>query len=162
MDYNQIYRKVENHVVGLFEKTFNPNLVYHNLEHTKTTVNRTKEIAGHYDLDERSMLVVYVAAWFHDIGYLFTEPAFHEEKGSEVMRRYMSDHTNEEELIDEIEECIMATKPGRMPSNLCQEILKDADTYHLGTKQFKVINKLVLAENKITDPSFDKNETNLK
>lgn len=162
MDYNQIYRKVENHVVGLFEKTFNPNLLYHNLEHTKTTVSRTKEIAGHYDMDERNMLILYIASWFHDTGYLFTEPAFHEEKGCELMRRYMSEHSRDETLVNEIEECIMATKPGRLPSNLCEEILKDADTYHLGTKDFKIINKLVLAENRITDPAFDKKEANRK
>ena len=58
-------------------------------------------------------------------------------------------------MVKNIEECIMATKPGRLPSNLCEEILKDADTYHLGTKDFKLMNKLVIAENKIRDPEFD-------
>ena len=91
MDSNTIYKKVENHVVGLFEKNPNPNLVYHNLKHTKAVVSKTKQIAGHYDLSEKDMLVVYVAAWFHDTGYIFTEPQWHEEKSAELMRRLWRD-----------------------------------------------------------------------
>lgn len=162
MDPNVIYKKVENYVSGLYDKTPHPNLVYHTLAHTKSVVSKTKEIAGHYDLSERDMLIVYVAAWFHDAGYLFSEPAGHEEKSAELMRRFMTDHTDDEQLIKEIEDCIRATRPLAMPENLCQEILKDADTYNLGTKEFKETNKLVLAENKNTNQEFNKYEANEK
>jgi len=40
----------------------------------------------------------------------------------------------------------MATKAPQNPSNLLEEILCDADTYHLGTKDFKETNKLVKQE----------------
>jgi hypothetical protein len=33
-------------------------------------VQRTKEIAGHYYLSEKDMLAVFVAAWFHDTGFV--------------------------------------------------------------------------------------------
>jgi HD superfamily phosphodiesterase len=158
MDYNHVYKKVEHYVVGLYEKNLNPNLLYHNLEHTRGVVSRTKEIAGHYDLSERNTLIVYVAAWFHDAGYLYTEPAWHEEKSCELMRKSMVELGVENDVIEETEECIMATKFSAQPSNLCQEILKDADTYHLGTKEFKRINKLVFAEFSLTDPTFNKTE----
>lgn len=159
MDSNIIYKKVENYVIGLYEKNNNPNLLYHNLRHTKGVVNRTKEIAGHYDLNERDVLIVYVAAWFHDIGYLFTEPSMHEERSAEMMRDFMEEYNQDEATIDEIEACILATKPQRQPINLLQEILKDADTYHLGTKEFKEMNKLVMEELKLTHPGFDKEQS---
>lgn len=162
MDYNQIYKRVENYVVGLYDKTLHPELVYHNLEHTRNVVSKTKEIAGHYELSERNMLIVYIAAWFHDIGYLYTEPETHEEKGAEIMTKFMTDQSREMDLVDEIEQCIMATKPGKKPANLCEQILKDADTYHLGTKDFRVLNKLVIAENKLRDPNFSTEESNRK
>ncbi len=40
----------------------------------------------------------------------------------------------------------MATKFPRYPKNLLEEIICDADTYHLGTQQFKQMNKRMLEE----------------
>ena len=161
MDSN-IYRKVENYVIGLYEDNPNPNLIYHNLKHTKTVVARTKEIAGHYNLSEREMLIVYVAAWFHDVGYLFTEARLHEEKSAELMREFMDDNVKDEETLQEMETCILATKSASQPATMLQEIVKDADTYHLGTKEFKEVNKLVMAELKLTYPAFDRAVANQK
>lgn len=150
MDYNIIYKKVEAHVIDLYEKHFNPNLVYHNLQHTKGVVSRAKEIAGHYQLIESDMLVIYVAAWFHDTGYLIAEPAVHEVKSAELMREFMVTYTDDQDMLNNISECILSTKYYTEPVNLLQQILCDADTYHLGTKEFKVTNKLVFEEYKLT------------
>ena len=49
-------------------------------------------------------------------------------------------------LIDAIASCIMATKLPRNPKNLLEEIICDADTYHLGTKDFKKTNKQAFEE----------------
>lgn len=146
MDYSTIYKKVEAHVTDLYERLNNPKLVYHNLQHTKGVVNRTKEIAGHHQLIESDMLVVYVAAWFHDTGYLVGEPAVHEEKSAELMRKFMITFPADEDLLNNITECIMATRYFAEPVNLLQQIICDADTYHLGTREFKVTNRLVFEE----------------
>ncbi|HEX8461431.1 MAG TPA: Pycsar system effector family protein [Segetibacter sp.] len=146
MDYNIIYRKVETHVTDLFEKFGNEKLVYHNLNHTLKVVSRAKEIAGHYNLVESDMLILYVAAWFHDTGYLFTEPKLHEAKSAELMRDFMKDYSQDENFIKTIDNCIMATKWPISPKNLLQQILVDADTYNLGTKEFNTTNKQVYKE----------------
>lgn len=75
MDYNIIYKRVETHVSEMFQQSNDPKLVYHNLQHTQKVVSRAKEIAGHYNLIESDMLIVNVAAWFHDTGYMAAEPA---------------------------------------------------------------------------------------
>lgn len=62
------------------------------------------------------------------------------------MREFMKDQTDDTDLINNIEECIMATKPSVKPSNLLQQILVDADTYNLGTKEIETTNKLVYEE----------------
>ncbi len=49
-----------------------------------------------------------------------------------------------------VEGCIMATKFPRNPTSLFQEIFCDADTYHLGTKEFKENNKRALEEYKLS------------
>ncbi len=146
MDSNNLYKKTEQHVTGLFLDNNNPALVFHNLEHTKAVVERTKEIAGHYYLSENDMLVVFVAAWFHDTGYLFTDPGHHEEKSVELMKEFMKEHSTDENLLEMIEGCIMATQPPRQHDSLLKQIICDADTYHLGTKEFKDTNRKVWEE----------------
>ncbi len=162
MDNSIIYKKAENYVVGLFDKTNAPNLLFHNLQHTKKVVERTKEIAAHYNLSENDMLILFVAAWFHDTGHLFVEPKKHEDKSAEIMRNFMVDYTKDEDLIKEIEKCILATKNPRNPSNLLQEIICDADTFHLGTKEFKKTNKKVYKEYILREGKMDKTLYNHK
>jgi predicted metal-dependent HD superfamily phosphohydrolase len=155
---NNLYKKIENYVTGLYETLQDDTLVFHNLKHTENVVDRTKEIAGHYHVTEKEMLILYTAAWFHDTGYLFTEPSKHEVMSADVMRKFMLDHTNDTELIKEIEQCIMATKSPRNPTNLLQQIICDADTYNLGTKEFKDTNKRVFKETKLKTGADDKEE----
>ena len=96
MEHHKLYKKIEEYVTGLFEKMHAPVLVFHNLEHTENVVKHTKEIAGHYEISEDEMLVLFAAAWFHDTGHLFTEPAKHEEMSCEIMKKFMKDHIEDE------------------------------------------------------------------
>src|SRR3954447_23096053 len=146
MDYTTIYKRVEAHVSHLFSQSPDPKLVYHSLHHTQKVVSRVKEIASHYNLIESDLLVVYVAAWFHDTGYLSADPAVHEEKGAQLAREFMQEFPEEKELVKSIEECILATKPGVTPGNLLQQIVVDADTYNLATKEFNTTNYQVYKE----------------
>ena len=155
MDHHKLYKKIEEYVTGLFEQMHEPNLVFHNLEHTQDVVKRTKEIAGHYKVTEDEMLILFTAAWFHDTGHLFTEPAKHEEMSCEIMRKFMTGKVNDEKIIDPVEACIMATKFPRNPKNLLQQIICDADTYHLGTKEFKDTNKRALEEHSLRSGGGD-------
>ena len=159
MDSNLIYKKAEGYVIGLFDKLYNEKLIFHNLQHTKNVVERTKEIAAHYSLSERDMLVVYVASWFHDTGHLYTAGLKnHEEKSVDVMKKFMNDYNTDEALTNEIGACIMATKMPRNPGNLIQEILCDEDTYHFGTKEFKDTNKRMREEYSLREQKTDKQE----
>jgi hypothetical protein len=155
---NNLYKKIEHYVTGLFETLQDDTLAFHNLKHTQNVVDRTKEIAGHYHVSEKEMLILYTAAWFHDTGYLFTDPVKHEQMSADMMRKFMLEHTNDTELINEIEQCIMATKSPRNPTNLLQQIICDADTYNLGTKEFKETNKRVRKECKLKTGHEDKLE----
>src|SRR3954451_9239549 len=146
MDHNIIYKKAEAFVLELFGQCNDAKLIYHNLQHTQKVVSRAKEIAAHYNLIETDMLIVYLSAWFHDTGYIHAEPAVHEEKSIEIMRNFMKEFPEEGDLVISIEECILATKPGAKPGNLLQQIMVDADTYNLGTKEFNTTNYQVYKE----------------
>ncbi len=144
--YSALYTKTASHVVRLFEENPSEKHTFHNLQHTRNVVDRVHEIAGHYELNDEEMLILFVAAWFHDAGYLFVEPRMHEVKSVELMEHFMHQQGLEQAVIHQIAGCILATRSPRNPLNLLQEILCDADTYHFGTKQFKENNKLVYEE----------------
>ncbi|HEY2720340.1 MAG TPA: HD domain-containing protein, partial [Chitinophagaceae bacterium] len=158
---NSIYKQVESHVVNLFKTHEKSKLIFHTLEHTQEIVKRAQEIASHYKLSEKEMMAVYIAAWFHDTGYLFTSPENHENKSVEEMKSFMQSNFPDAELIQAIEGCIMATKKNATPSSLLQQIVCDADTYHLGTKDFKKTNKQVRKEVSV-DHEISKAEWDIK
>ena len=160
--YTSLYKKTEVHVTEMFHKLQPAHLVFHNLEHTENVVKKVNEIAGHYNLNEEDMMIVYVAAWFHDTGYLLDKPENHEFKSVEIMREYMPEQHVGIEIIDKIEKCILATRAPRNPLDLNSEILCDADTYQFGNKkEFKRTNKLAFEEAsffhefKLTRSAFD-------
>lgn len=158
---NNIYKQVQEYVVNLFEANKRQKLSYHNLEHTEETVKRAEEIAAHYKLSEKEMLAVYIAAWFHDTGRIFTGPENHEEKSVELMKAFMEINCPDAELIQTVQGCILATKRSVIPTTLLQQILTDADTYHLGTKEFKRTNKQVRKEFSM-DGEISKGEFDIK
>ncbi|MGI8951804.1 MAG: Pycsar system effector family protein [Chitinophagaceae bacterium] len=157
---SSIYKKVTEYVTDLFEQKHDAGLIFHNLQHTKNVVDKTKEIADNYNVSETEMLILNVAAWFHDTGYLFTNAAEHEEKSAELMKKFMVDNSSDNQLITDIEACILATKAPRNPTNLLQQIICDADTYHFGEKEFKNTNKQVREEHIQKEGPVDKKEWN--
>ncbi len=146
MDYHNIYKKAESFVKDLFDQYATKALLFHNYEHTENVVERSKEIAATFDLSENDQFIVYIAAWFHDTGHLLVDPAKHEIKSVDLMKTFLIKYSIDEETIRQISDCILATRMPRNPQNLLQKIVCDADTYHLGTKEFKATNKLLRKE----------------
>jgi predicted metal-dependent HD superfamily phosphohydrolase len=139
-------KAAEDRVVELFDNAGNENLLYHNLDHTRNVVDKANEIAAHYELSERDITVLNIAAWFHDTGHLFTDPISHEEKSVELMKEWIAGKNGYGDLSGEIEGVIFATKFSTQPASLVQQIIKDADTYHLGQPEFKKIDKQLKKE----------------
>jgi predicted metal-dependent HD superfamily phosphohydrolase len=146
MDYHNIYKKVQNFVTELFEKNQTDALLFHNLAHTEKVVEHSKEIVAQYQLSEQDQFILYSAAWFHDTGHLFVDPSKHELKSVELMRDFLSRYVVDEDMLSQIGDCILSTKMPRNPQGLLQQIICDADTYHLGTKEFKTTNKQLRKE----------------
>ncbi|MBC7937396.1 MAG: HD domain-containing protein [Rhizobacter sp.] len=145
-DYTQILKLTEEYVSSLYEEHTSNCLIFHNLAHTKEVVKRSNEIAGHYQLSENESLILFVAAWFHDTGYLFVSPHLHEEKSVQLLKEFAAKISLNETDLEGITACIMATKAPRDPVGKLQKIMCDADTYHLGTKDFKKHNKNIRKE----------------
>lgn len=138
---------VRTYVTQLFADFHTAALAYHNLEHTLRVVTRTTEIGEHYVLNEEEVFILFTAAWFHDTGQLLGPQAGHEEVSVRIVKAFFALH----QLVpapaaEAVEQCILATKFGSKPSNLLQEIICDADTYHLGTDDFRITDELMRQE----------------
>lgn len=120
-------------------------LVYHNLAHTEDVVNHCRELAKYYCLNEKDETRLLAAAWFHDIGQIYTTPEKHEEESIEIMRSFLNENSTTED-ISIIGQLILATRMTAQPITMQEKIIRDADTYHFGTKKFFTTDALVKRE----------------
>lgn len=150
MQTGLIIEAAQQYVTAQYKEHPHPNLVYHNLEHTRQVVAAAEQIAAHYRLEDTDLLVVYVASWFHDLGYLLGEPKTHEEKGAELARNFLNVQQVPLNIQQQVTDCIMATKMPQNPQNLLEQIVCDADLFNLGTKDFKNRTKLLHQEMELT------------
>ena len=146
MNYNHRLDKVKHHVHHFFGTKALAQLSYHNLVHTESVVGNAVKIANHYRLEDKETFIVVTAAWFHDTGYSTGEAAGHEKRGAAMAAEFLRSEEVEEEVIAEVEGCILATVWPQKPVNFLQQVVCDADLYHLGTPEFGDWNKLVRKE----------------
>ncbi|MEO6732630.1 MAG: Pycsar system effector family protein [Ferruginibacter sp.] len=142
MNYQQITCEVKQYVVTYFANNSNTELLYHDIHHTETVVDAAMQIGAHYQLNEHDFFVVVTAAWFHDMGYCMAGTAeMHEQKSTESAESFLKEKDVSEATIAAIKNCIMATKVPQHPNSLVEEIVCDADLFHLGTDDFGKHNK---------------------
>jgi predicted metal-dependent HD superfamily phosphohydrolase len=137
---------IEVQVRHLFSQYQHPYLYYHTLAHTSAVVKHTEEIAAQYLLNDYTRFIVTAAAWFHDTGHLLADMPVHEQKSIELMTTFLLSKNEPLHVIADISQCIMATRMPVHPASLPEQIICDADTYHLGTDDFFVQNELIRLE----------------
>lgn len=132
---------------SIFEEFDRPNLQYHDLEHTKSVVSKCKEIAENYSLTDEEQYILITSAWLHDIGYYINNNgANHEIEGVKVAMEYLLENEMDTFVVESVKGCIMATKIPQSPNTLLQEIICDADLFHLGTNEFMERQRLLKQE----------------
>ena len=165
---NDFFKGVENFVFNLFKNELPPQVVYHNFEHTNQVVKHTFEIGTAEGVSEEDIEMLLLAAWFHDIGFVHGYEK-HEEKSKEIAENYLYKLGYNSHKIEKVTTLICVTKMPQKPTNKLEEIICDADLYHLGTESFVEKSNLLRSEwemlcNKhLTDIEFlTTNETILK
>ena len=149
----------EQYVVNLFTQKIGKEFSFHSFNHTREVVLHTELIAGNYELSEEDHTAVLLAAWFHDTGYAAGLKKHHEEESQKVATEFLRKYNAPQSLIDKVNGCIIATRMPQSPSNLIEQIICDADLFHLGTKDFKERNKLLRQEiNALEEEKIGKKE----
>ncbi|NNF19497.1 MAG: HD domain-containing protein [Flavobacteriaceae bacterium] len=142
---SNLIKEAEDFVVEYLTDQLDPKFLYHNLRHTQRVVKNTKEMLDHYDIKGKESDVITLAAWFHDTGYT-KGPEEHEESSCEIAREFLEEKDFPKEDTDKVCELIRATKRIYEPSNLHEEILRDADSSHMGKKNYLEVSELLREE----------------
>jgi predicted metal-dependent HD superfamily phosphohydrolase len=143
------YSSILTELAAYTEQTFiesGKNLPYHNPEHTKAVLYAANELCNHYQLNEEDRFIVNAAAWLHDLGVTKGILKNHEEQSVALAEVWLKEKQVPEEIIEKINGAIMATRMPQNPGNLREQIICDADLWHLGTEKFSEHQKLLRQE----------------
>lgn len=142
---NDLLRETAIYIEHYMNVNESPSLVYHNLSHTLYVVRACDIISMNTELDNQERMTIQLAAWFHDIGY-FTNPSEHEIIGVKMAAVYFREKGLDEDVISEIENCILATRMPQQPTSLMAQVICDADLQHLGSEEESIWSALLRQE----------------
>jgi len=145
MDYNSLTISAKSYV-ETFVKNQKGFYCFHDNQHTMDVVKAAQEISNHYQLSDREKAAVIIAAYFHDVGYLSGGAQDHERRSADLAESFLREQHIDEDFRQMVTGCILATKVPQKPTNLLQQILCDADLFHLGLPSFEDRNKLMRKE----------------
>lgn len=141
-----ILKDTERIVTSIFQNKVNPLFVFHNLEHTIQVVTAAEEIEGYYQLNNEDQFVLFISAWFHDTCFSSGYAEEHEKESIKLVKEFLSPRFADQEMILRIAACIQATHMPQQPLTLVENIICDADLFHLGTNKFSERNQLLRKE----------------
>lgn len=134
---NDLISKAESYVRHYCRAHFEERLLYHNLFHIQQVVDYVAEIAPMEGLSNKQKEMATVAAWFHDIGVCLDYDN-HEQASSTIAADFLKEQNYPKEDTACVQSAIMATKIRNLPNGIVEEVLRDADSLHLGKLDFFV------------------------
>lgn len=125
----------EDYAKNLLKDKLSSAYTYHNLDHTIQVVDKIKILAKEENISPEDTENLILAGWFHDLGYV-DDADNHEEESRKIASDFLKQHQFSEERIAKIGELILATDKFYKPKNHLEEIIKDADMYHLASDDY--------------------------
>ncbi|MPS72789.1 MAG: HD domain-containing protein [Chryseobacterium sp.] len=125
----------EDYAKNLLKDKLSSVYTYHNLDHTVQVVDKIKILAKEENISPEDTENLLLAGWFHDLGYV-DDADNHEEESQKIASDFLKQHQFPEERIAKIGELILATDKFYKPKNHLEEIIKDADLYHLASDDY--------------------------
>jgi uncharacterized protein len=133
-------------ILRMLDNGLDPRLTYHSLKHTEDVLQQAERIAAaEHITDDRLLLMIKIAALFHDTGFLDTYKG-HEERSCEIMLENIDTNLFEKDEIKMMRGMIMATKVPQSAVTLPEMIMCDADLDYLGRNDFGMISSHLKAE----------------
>ena len=78
---------------------------------------------------------MHLAAWFHDIGHLIKYKG-HERESQKLAWNWLQRESYPSDKMKIILSCIAATQLPQTPKNLLEQVICDADLFHLSLEEY--------------------------
>lgn len=141
-------------VIDRLKKELDHLCEYHNVRHTLDVIDQSQIIGKTELLSTHELLLIRIAALFHDTGFLNQRPK-HEEYSVEIFLEAAKDSEISEQDKAIISQCIMATRMPQQPISILDKVICDADLDYLGRDDFFPIGDALFREmnrnNEISD-----------
>ena len=125
-----IVNEAEIFVRDLFENELSQDCLFHTINHTMDVVRNAEIIGSYSNLCEECQDVLRIAALFHDVGYVDSYED-HEVEGAARASGFLKAKNVEPYIIEQVVECILATKMPQKPKDDISRILCDADLMNM-------------------------------
>ena len=130
-----IIEQAEQFIYNLLKDNLSELFTYHNFNHTLDVVNAVKVLTEHENIEKTDSEIVQIAAWFHDCGYIHGSTN-HEDLSISIATNFLNDQQVSEDYIAKVCSLIEATKYNKVPKNILEQIIRDADYYHFSTDNY--------------------------
>lgn len=145
---------IKEKAISLLRDNLPKELHYHSVEHTVDVFQESARLADAEGISETDKQLLFIAALFHDIGFIETLEN-HEERSCKIAARELPFFEIKQDDLKKIEAAIMATKIPQTPTNNLGEILCDADLDYLGRTDFFEIGDRLYRELNETGKKLD-------
>ncbi len=135
----KILNELESRVRKMMWEKLPDSYFFHNLQHTLDVVKASKIIGEAIELGHREHFVVQLAAWLHDLGYIYSGKG-HEKESANLAVILLVGLDLEDAIIEEVVSCILATEDPRNPSAVTEQVLL-INFYTIPPKQNPPSNK---------------------
>jgi predicted metal-dependent HD superfamily phosphohydrolase len=132
---SRVLTEAMDYVERLLNEKLPAEYLYHNFNHAMDVYDNCVEISEAHNMPANEKEMLLITALFHDAGFV-NKYEGHEEESAKIAGEYLEKVNYPEEKISEIKKLIISTKAGINPSDLCEEIIHDADVAHVGKKDF--------------------------
>ena len=131
--------------------SLDPTLYYHSPDHTKDVLRQSMELAQEDALDSRDVLLLAIAAAFHDAGFLEQRPK-NEPIGAQMAVQAMAESgrftESEQQLVEQmiLDTQLVMEGPAQISNSRLSPWLLDADLANLGREDFWQQTELLAKE----------------
>lgn len=141
-----IVQATDDFILKLFAEELPSTFVYHNYTHSKRVYKSINEIVEHSQISVKDTTILRLAALLHDTGYTVSVDN-HEAEGVKIARKFLESHDVEEDIINGVEKCILATKfKDTIPTTTLERMIRDADSSHFGKEYFPEASEFLRQE----------------
>ncbi|TAJ15528.1 HD domain-containing protein [Marinilabiliaceae bacterium JC017] len=155
------FMDIQEELLDLLEQKLPENLYYHNVKHTIDVTTEVELIGWAEKLSEEDILLLKVAALFHDSGHIIDYKK-HEEYGAKIAKETLMHYNYTQDQIDTICRLIMSTQFPPEPKDELEQVICDSDLDYLGRSDFIPVSNTLYKELKEREMIGTIDEWNLK